>query len=88
MEYWVTCDEFSDWYWCHEDDSWDDDSWDLYCDNEWFWDDCYYGYYRSPCEYEYTDWGMDSGWIFWDDWNYMEYWVTDEDWNNSCAYYY
>jgi hypothetical protein len=56
------------------------------CDNEWFWEDCSWMYWRHPCDWEND---TDCGWVYWDDWNYEEFWVTcDEfeswDWCKTC----
>ena len=67
-DYWVTCDEFADWWWCHDTVE--------YCDNEWVWEDCSWMWYRSACDGEGD---TDCGWVYWDDWNQEEFWVTCDE---------
>ena len=47
------------------------------CDNEWFWEECSWMYFRYPCEGEFEgDDGDECGWIYWDDWLLEEFEVT------------
>ena len=72
-EFWVTCDEFADWYWCTGEVEEDD------CDYEWYWDDCYEEWYQYDC---YSD----DGWWHWDDWSETTYWVSYDDWAWWCLW--
>ena len=37
------------------------------CDNEWFWEQCSWSWFRYACDGEIG--GDGCGWIYWDDWN-------------------
>ena len=67
-DYWVTCDEFAEWWWCQD--------YEEPCDNEWIWEDCSWMWYRNACEGEGD---TDCGWIYWDDWWQEEFWVDCDE---------
>ena len=73
-EFWVTCDEFADWWWCTGEEAvclWGDE-------DDYWWDECWGAYWAWDCE----DW--ESGWWFWDaDWEEW-YWVTADDYGWWC----
>ena len=68
-DWWVSCDEFAEWWWCQEDEV-------EVCDSEWIWEECSWMYYRDPCEGEGD---TECGWVYWDDWNYEEFWVDCDE---------
>ena len=78
--YWDDASSTTYWVWMSE---WEDKC--AYCDNEWFWEDCSWMYWRHPCDWEYD---TDCGWVYWDDWNEEEFWVTCDDFESwdECKY--
>ena len=88
-DWWITCDEFAEWWWCQEDgtDGTDEDE----CYGEWYWEDCSGLYWQSDyctddCGWWYSpdlddDWS-DDWWVSCDEFDSWE--ECNVDWVEEC----
>ena len=75
-EFWVTCDEFADWYWCEGGEEDQDD-----CDDTWYEDSCWGEWWMEAC----GDGETECGWWYWDETNEDTYWVDCDTWELVCG---